>query len=343
MREVLVDVDRWLAAGERVALATVVQTWGSAPRKVGAKMAMTPAGAMSGSVSGGCVEGAVYEAGLAVLATNQPQLLSFGVADETAWEVGLACGGKIRVFVEALNAGGYGLVRDLVKDDRPVAVATLVSGENSGGRLVVDSSGVVADGVPAGLAEQIAALSQTALAEGQHQRHKLANGQELFIDVNLPAYTLIIVGGVHIAITLAKMATLLDYRTVIIDPRRAFGSVERFPHADQLIQAWPKKALAQLNITSSTAVVMLTHDPKIDDPALLVSLSSSAFYVGALGSRRTQAKRYERLLAGGVPAGQLDRIHAPIGLNINAQTPEEIGLAIMAEIVATRRANQLRG
>lgn len=341
MQEITADVDRWREAGESVALATVIQTWGSSPRKVGAKMALTPDGKISGSVSGGCVEGTVFEQGVEVLESGRPRLLSFGVADETAWEVGLACGGQIQVFVQAVEGAIYEQVRQLVLQDSSMAIATVVQGEGEwlGGQLVMGLDGVKAERVPALLRPAILQATQNALQQGQSQRVPLENhpGVELFIEVSLSAPVLIMVGGVHIAIALTSIAKTLGYQTVVIDPRRAFGTTVRFSHVDRLIQAWPQKAFEQITITPNTAVAMLTHDPKIDDPALKVVLNSPAFYVGALGSQQTQTKRRQRLTEAGLTETQIQRIHGPIGINIYAQTPEEIALSVMAEIVKTRR------
>lgn len=335
MRDVLSDIDRYLAEAETVALATVVQTWGSSPRAPGAKMAVTLSGAMTGSVSGGCVEGAVFEEAQQSLRTRQAKLLHFGVADETAWEVGLACGGSIDVFVQPLEPALYGRLRELLLAERACAVATLVKGpaELLGAALVLDEAGGAA-GALAGEAQALAA-AQAALASGQTQRATITAG-ELFIDVHWPAPTLIVVGGVHTSIALTALAKTLGYRTVVVDPRKAFGSQARFPHVDQLVQQWPDEALAAIGITRGTAVALLTHDPKLDDPGLLVALASPAFYVGALGSPGTQAKRRARLLEAGLTLAQVDRLRGPIGLDLGARTPEEIALAILAEIVAAR-------
>ena len=336
MQEVIDDIDRWHDEKQSVALATVVQTWGSAPRKVGAKMALTPEGSISGSVSGGCVEGAVFEEGTAALEANKPKLLHYGVADETAWDVGLACGGTIEVFVEPLDTAVYQFIHNLIQNDEAGATITVIRGpkELLGRKLAVSRAG-----------EQIGTLGDTALdaqaiaAEAkavQPQRIHLNDEIELFIDTVRPAPTLILVGGVHIAIALTSYAKTLGYRTLVIDPRRAFGSDERFPHVGQLIQAWPDKAFAEVKITPETAVALLTHDPKIDDPALKIILQERPFYIGALGSRKTHAKRVERLRGYGFSETEIGRIHGPIGLDIGAQTPEEIALSIMAEIVQAR-------
>ncbi len=340
MREVLPDIDRWRAQGEAVALATVIQTWGSAPRGVGAKMALTREGHIAGSVSGGCVEGAVFEAGTQVLKTGQPQLLHFGVADETAWSVGLACGGSIEVFVKPLDPNLYAAAHQVLVDERLAATVTIIHGpaELLGRELIVYEDGSSLGTLGDGLDEPAVAAARAALIEGQAERLTLpdlaAEPVEIFIDVLQTSPTLIVVGGAHIAIALTAIAKTLGYRTLVIDPRRAFGNETRFPHVDRLMQAWPDEALAQVALTRSTAVAMLTHDPKIDDPALKIVLPSPVFYVGALGSRKTQEKRLRRLREAGLPEAQLARLRGPIGLEIGAKTPEEIALAVMAQIIA---------
>jgi len=351
LRDILPDLAKWLAEGERVALATVIETWGSSPRRVGAKMAMTPSGKIAGSVSGGCVEGAVFQSGMEVLETGRPQLLHFGVADETAWQVGLACGGTIQVFVQPLERETFSALQGVLELGVPYAAATVVRGpaESLGNELLFLKAAEGLRPMPlvghldARLGPQMEALTRRALEERSSQRSELViEGRdeplEVFIEVILPPPTLVIVGGVHIAIALTGIARILGYRTVIVDPRRAFGSPERFSHGDRLIQAWPEEALQQIEIHADTAIAMLTHDPKIDDPALKIALNSPAFYIGALGSRNTHAKRRKRLLAAGVSEDQLARLAAPIGLDIGAESPEEIALAIMAEIVAARHS-----
>ncbi len=338
MKEVLNDINRWQSENEAIALATVIETWGSAPRKTAAKMALTASGRIAGSVSGGCVEGAVVEAGQEALATARPQLLHFGVADETAWSVGLACGGKITVFVEPLNVDLYQAWQKVLAEDVAAAAVTLIQGpdEMLGRKMIVHDEGQVT-GSLAEWQEGGVAAAHAALESGLSQTVQLSDTVKVFIEVNLPAPCLIMVGGVHIAIALAQYAHILGYRTIVIDPRRTFGSDERFPHADQLIQKWPGKAFADLPpISRSTAIALLTHDPKIDDPALQIVLPSKAFYIGALGSKKTHAQRVQRLTEAGIPADQINRIAAPIGLDIGAETPEEIALAVMAQIVAAR-------
>lgn len=345
MRDILTDLDKWRTDAERksIALATVIQTWGSSPRRAGAKMALTPDGLITGSVSGGCVEGAVFEAGVEVLKSNRPQLLHFGVADETAWEVGLACGGSIDIFVKPLDTEFFNALRAVLVEERAAVAATLVRGPDEilGCEILVKEDGTVTGSLNDKLDQVVPDLAREALAKGGSRRVVLDDGVEIFLEVILPPPTLIAVGGVHITIALMKLAKTLGYRTVVIDPRSAFGNLGRFPEVDQLVQLWPDEAFQKIPITRSTAIAMLTHDPKLDDPALKIALSSPAFYVGALGSKTTQAKRRQRLLDDGLTEEQLNRLHGPIGLDIGAGTPEEIAMSIMAEIVAARNAVML--
>jgi xanthine dehydrogenase accessory factor len=333
MRDVLSDIERWRAEGQTVALATVVETWGSAPRPAGGKMAVSSDGKISGSVSGGCVENAVVEAAAKTLSSGEPRLLHYGVSDDTAWSVGLACGGTIEVFVEPLSAELLEPVRDAITSDRAVAVATVIRGRDDllGRKLLLDEEGRTEGSIDAAAL----AATRTALEEGISRRVATETA-ELFVEVMLPAPRLIIVGGVHIAVALVSLAKTLGFRTVVVDPREAFGNAARFPHADQLVSAWPDRALEQLGINSSTAIAVLTHDPKLDDPALMAALQSPAFYVGALGSSRTQEKRRRRLLEAGLGQDALARLYAPIGLDLGGRSPEEIALSVMAQIVAAR-------
>ena len=344
MRNILADVDRWQKEDVAVALATVIQTWGSSPRRAGAKMALASDGRIIGSVSGGCVENAVYEAGVESLKTNRPQLLHFGVADETAWEVGLACGGSIDVFVKPLDKNFFKELHSVIENEEQAVAVTIVRGPDEilGRELLIHEDGRVTGTFGAEWDEIVFKLAHEALSDDISRRVVLNEDVEIFLEAILPSPTLIIVGGVHIAVSLISLANTIGYRTIVIDPRKAWGNRERFPNVDQLIQAWPDDAFEQIKVTRSTAIVMLTHDPKLDDPALKIALSSPAFYVGALGSKSTHEKRRDRLLNEGMDELQLSRLHAPIGLDIGAQSPEEIALAIMADVVnAYRKQNQL--
>lgn len=339
MRDILPDIQRWLAEDRSIGLATVIQTWGSSPRGVGSKMAFTSDGRIAGSVSGGCVENAVVEAGIRSLEMHLPQLLQFGVADETAWEVGLACGGSISVFVQPLDRNFFARVGSVLEKDQRAVSGTIVRGsdETVGRQFLMLKEGPVTNLPGTGYDRQIPELASEVLSQGTSRLVKLSEELEVFFETILPPPTLIVVGGVHIAVTLTSLAKTLGYRTILIDPRRAWGNQDRFPDVDQLIQFWPEDALGRLNVSESTAVAVLTHDPKVDDPALKIALSSPAFYVGALGSQSTNTKRLERLINDGVSEAQLSRLRAPIGLDIGALSPGEIALAIMAEVVEAHR------
>lgn len=349
MRDIFSDIDRWRAEGAAVAVATVIETWGSAPREVGAKMALTADGEIAGSVSGGCVEAAVFEAGTRVLETGTPQLLRFGVTDEKAWQVGLACGGTIEVFVEPLDETLHEVVRAAVAEERPLTVVTVVRGPAELlAKKIVLRDGRIYGSLNPDLDESVLEAAREALSGGRSRRVPLplpegrSKAVELFIDAIGPSPSLVVVGAVHIAIALTSIAKTLGYRTIVVDPRETFGSPSRFPHVDRLLSSWPDEALREVGLNSSTALAVLTHDPKLDDPALRIALPSSAFYVGALGSRATQARRRQRLLEAGLTEEELARLHAPIGLDLGGRSPEEIALSVMAQIVAERNRRTVR-
>jgi xanthine dehydrogenase accessory factor len=326
----------WRTQGRGVVLATVLDTWGSAPRRPGAHMAVAGDGEFVGSVSGGCVEVAVVEEARSVLREGRPRSVEFGVADDVAWAVGLACGGRIQVRLEPVGEAG---LRDVVLDEvlearseaRPVVLVTdLASGEAT----------VVPGGAPHPLGAEIAdALrldqARTVDAEG---RTGSASAEEprLFLRPHNPPVRIAVVGAVHLAQALVPLIRAVGYEAVVIDPRDDFTTPGRFPGVT-LLRRWPREALDEMHPDARTGVVVVSHDPKFDDPALIRALDSEAFYVGALGSRRTHARRLERLREAGVPEAALDRIRAPVGLDIGARSPEEIAVSILAEIVRDLR------
>ncbi len=344
MRELLPVLERWRGEHKQIALATVVRIYGSAPLPLGSKMAVSSAGEMAGSVSGGCVEGAVVQEALAVLASGEPKLLTYGIADELAQSVGLACGGVIEVFVEALSDPVLQQFEDAVRAGRLTALATVLTGAISGAKLLIFPTGDIVGALGDPMLD--AAVRQRAphlFAHLQSKRLSIETATgvaECFIDVQPPQPRLWIVGAVHIASALVTFAKTLGYYTVVVDPRAAFATPERFPHVDELIAHWPNEVLTEARLDESACVVVLTHDEKIDNPALTVALDSPARYVGALGSRKTHARRVAALKALGLDDAQIARIHAPIGLDIGARRPEEIALAIMAEIVAAMNAGE---
>jgi xanthine dehydrogenase accessory factor len=338
MFELLETVDGWLAAKRPAALATVVETWGSAPRGTGAKMAITSDMAMVGSVSGGCVEGAVIEEAIERIADGGTRLLHFGVADDTAWEVGLTCGGSISVFVEPLDAVWWSQASQFAREQKASATVTVLDGDLAGEKLLVDAAGNVVYAT-AGLYSERQALLLDAAAKaikvGKSSRQQI-EGLDVMVDVYRPQPRLILIGAVHVAIALHNFAQQLGFRVILIDPRTAFSTPERFPNVELMLHSYPDKALPQVGIDADTYIAVLTHDPKIDDPALRIALSSPAPYIGVLSSRKTHEQRVKRLLEQGVDPAQLERLRTPIGLNIDGGTPEEIALSIMAEIVAVR-------
>lgn len=307
---------RWYHDGKAVALATVVETWGSAPRRVGAQLVIGGDGRIEGSVSGGCVEGAVVVEALEAIDEGEARLLEFGVSDEDAFAVGLACGGTIRVLIEPVGRVlPEPMLRELV-DARarrePLAyVVNIETGHRAlrrnayADRLRMDRSGFEEDG-------------------------------QTFVAVHNPPLRLIIVGAVHIAQALVPMARVAGYDPAIIDPRDAFASSARFP-GETILTDWPDEAVAKLGMDARTAVVLLTHDPKLDDPALQSALQVGVFYIGALGSTRTHAKRVARMKEAGFTDAQIARIHGPIGLDIGAAGPAEIAVSILAQMTAVLR------
>jgi len=306
MREVLDELNDWTREGEDIALATVVETWGSSPRPLGSKMLVTRSGKMAGSVSNGCIEGAVFEEAQEVLKTRKPKVAAFGVADEVAFEVGLACGGHIEVFIEPLGAVHEHLLGFLNRDEPATLRTNLVSGE-------------------ADMIEGLALGNELPRREG-----------DIFIEPFRRPAQLIIIGAIHIAIPLHRLAKLMGYRVTVVDARKKFATKERFPDADELIVAWPDEAMAELMIDSSTYVVILTHDPKFDLPALRAVLRKNAGYVGAIGSRKTNQNRFDALRKEGFTEAELSRVHGPIGLDLGGRGAEETALGILAEITAVR-------
>jgi xanthine dehydrogenase accessory factor len=326
--EVLAAALAWRAAGRRVALATVAATWGSSPRPVGSRMAVDETGAMAGSVTSGCVENAVVLEAKAAMADGKPRLLTYGVTEEKAWEVGLTCGGTVRVLVTPVN------------DPSPLArLAAAVKARRAAALVVHMTTGaeaVVGDGsAAAGLPE---AVAREAAERLEADRSGIAEAGEgaYFVRVHAPPRRLFVIGAVHIAQALVPMARMAGYDVTVIDPRAAFATGARFPGVP-LLTTWPADAFESLGLDAHTAVVSLSHDPKIDDPALEAALRSPAFYVGALGSKANQAKRRLRLGERGLDEDRVARLHGPVGLAIGALTPAEIAVSILAEITAVRR------
>ncbi len=307
----------WISSGKRAVLATVIETWGSAPRRVGAQVVVSSAGEMEGSVSGGCVEGAVVLEALEALEDGETKLLEYGISDGDAFAVGLACGGTIRVLVEPVGEGGMPQqMLEALVDARaarmPVAYEVALDGSR---RALVD--------------------------EGHEDRFRkdrsgIEEDTKTFIAIHNPPLRLIVVGAVHIAQALVPMAQIAGFDPFVVDPREAFGSQARFPNG-RVINDWPDAALEEVGVDTRTALVLLTHDPKLDDPALHVGLRSGAFYIGALGSKRTHAARVERLTEAGFDPHTIARINGPVGLDIGAAGPAEIAVSILAQMIEALR------
>lgn len=318
----------WLRAGRKVALATVIETWGSAPRPVGAQLAITDEAEMAGSVSGGCVEGAVVAEALEAVEDGTPRVLDFGVSDDEAFAVGLACGGRIRVMVEPV-ATGRGIPEDML--DALVAaraarraVAYVVNTDSWERRLAE------APGDPLWPA-----------IEARFHSDKSGFEDAWFVGIHNPPLRMVVVGAVHIAQPLLQMARLTGYDPVLVDPRDAFASDSRFP-GETILRDWPDAALEAAGLDARTAVVTLTHDPKLDDPAIRIALRSDVFYLGCLGSTRTHAKRVARLTEDGFTEAEIARIHAPVGVDIGAKSPAEIAVSILAQITERLRRPETR-
>ena len=343
MLDILETMNRWLALERPVALATVVKTWGSAPRREGSKMGVSGDMRMIGSVSGGCVEGAVVEEALAGLRDGRPRLLKFGVADDMAWEVGLTCGGSIEVFVEPLDSLWWDALAGLAVSDKFGATVTVMEGERIGEKVLLDADGAVLYRSPMLGDAQLSAM-KAAAAESRASGVAAMGQTRVMVDLQAERPHLILIGGVHVSIPLQAMAMMAGFRVSIVDPRAAFASKERFPDVANILHSYPDKALPELGLDRSTYLAVLTHDPKIDDKALITALPAEIPYVGVLSSGRTHRQRVARLKEAGLSDELIGRIRSPIGIDIGASSPEEIAVCILAEIIAVRNGvrNEVR-
>jgi xanthine dehydrogenase accessory factor len=338
MQDVLSELKMWRERGDRIALATVIDVQRSAPRPPGAKMAVNDRGEIAGSVSGGCVEGAVAEIADGVLRGDPPQLLHFGIADSDAWDVGLPCGGEIDVWVQAYETGPAApRFEEIARAGGRAAEVTVLDGASPGAKLLVEADGARSGSLGSPELDDEGARIAVELLWAETSERR----DGLFVDVVGPSPRLIVFGAVDIAASLCSVARVCGWRTFVVDPRTRFATPSRFPDAEEVIAAWPDEAVAHLGgIDPATSIVVLTHDPKLDDAALLLALRSSARFIGAMGSRRAQAKRRERLLAAGMGEDELERLSAPVGLDLGAIAREETALSIMSEIVAARHGRE---
>ncbi len=318
----------WIRDGKRAALATVIETWGSAPRPTGSQLAISSDAEMMGSVSGGCVEGAVVAEALEALEDGTCRVLTYGVSDDEAFAVGLACGGTIRVLVEPLGVGKgpeVALIEALVERRAGRERAAYLVNPSTWERRLVTGPGDPLE----------------AEIEARYHSDKSGFEGDWFVGIHNPPLRMVVVGAVHIAQPLMQMARLAGYDPVLVDPREAFGSEARFP-GETILHDWPDAALKAHGLDARTAVVTLTHDPKLDDPAIMEALRSDVFYLGCLGSTRTHAKRVARLGEAGFSQAEIARIHAPVGADIGAKSPAEIAVSIMAQITQRLRRPETR-
>ncbi|MFH7340046.1 XdhC family protein [Streptomyces sp. KHY 26] len=356
MRDIAEGLSSWSASGKRFAVATVVRTWKSAPRQAGSSLAVAEDGEVIGSVSGGCVEGAVYELASEVLETGEPALVTYGVSDDDALAVGLTCGGIIEILVRPAGAGRFpGLpgVLEAIGAGRPVAVVSPLPGEGGGaepdptaaptGQMIVTPSGAEGTLGDARLDSAVAERAQGLLAQGSTAVVRMGGAGEerrddvaVFVESFAPPPRMLVFGAIDFASAVARIGKFLGYHVTVCDARPVFATRRRFPDADELVVDWPHRYLESTDVDENTVICVLTHDPKFDVPLLRRALRTPARYIGAMGSRRTHEDRLRRLREEGMSEAELARLSSPIGLDLGARTPEETAVAIMAEIIALR-------
>jgi len=348
LRDILDQITKWWDSGETFGLATVVNTFRSAPRDPGAALAVSGAGEVVGSVSGGCVEGAVYELAQEVCRSGQPVLQTYGISDDTAFDVGLTCGGIIELFVEPVSRErfpGLGDVAAAIRDEVPVAVATVIAGPGALGARRVIRADTATGTLGAGdrLDEAVDDDVRGMLAQGlTGVRHYGEHGERRLDDLSVfvqsfaPPPRMLVFGAIDFAAAVARAGKFLGYRVTVCDARPIFATHARFPDADEVIVDWPHRYLAKTQIDPRTVICVLTHDPKFDVPLLEVALRTPAGYIGAMGSRRTHDDRLARLREAGLTEGELARLRSPIGLDLGARTPEETAVSVAAELIQLR-------
>ncbi len=345
MREIIDQISPWYRSGEKFTIATVTRTWSSSPRPIGATMAVSQSGEIVGSVSGGCVEGALYEASLEVLASGVPKCVTYGISDDSAFAVGLTCGGTIELYIQVIDKLSFPdleIVIDAIENARPIAIATLIS-ENKkiGSRMILMKDTKLGSLGNAGLDHSVTEDARGLLERGTTRTLKMGeSGQQrmedltVFIESYAPAPRMIVFGAIDFASAVARIGKFLGYYVVVCDARPLFATKKRFPDADEVVVDWPHRYLSKIEIDERTAICVLTHDPKFDVPLLEIALRTSAGYIGAMGSRRTHNDRLERLREIGLTEAELARLHSPIGLDLGARTPEETAVSIAAEIIS---------
>jgi xanthine dehydrogenase accessory factor len=351
LRDILSTIVKWWDSGETFGLATVVDTFSSAPRDPGAALAVEGGGEVIGSVSGGCVEGAVYELSNEVIESGRPVLQRYGFSDDDAFAVGLTCGGILDIFVEAVSRATFPELAEIaaaVERGEPVAVATVISGPGRlGARRVIWGDAARPSGGSLGGGDRLDAAADDdvrgMLAQGltgirRYGEHGERLGEELAVFVNAfaPPPRMLVFGAIDFAAAVARVGKFLGYHVTVCDARPVFATRARFPGADEVVVDWPHRFLAGAEVDARTVICVLTHDPKFDVPVLEVALRTPAGYVGAMGSRRTHTDRLERLRAIGLTEQELARLRSPIGLDLGARTPEETAVSIAAELIQLR-------
>jgi xanthine dehydrogenase accessory factor len=346
MREVLAELLAVRGRGGSAAMATVVRTWRSAPRPAGASMLVTDSEEAVGSVSGGCVEGALFELGLEVLADGEPRFETYGVSDDDAFAVGLTCGGIMEIFVEKVDEQTWpelaGIASSIEREE-PVAVATIVGGPHLGRHLVVRREGsegsLGTQRLDDTIREDAIGMLESGTTGFLHygpEGERLGEGLDVFVQSFAPKPQMFVFGAIDFSAALVRVGKLLGFKVTVVDARPVFATAKRFPEADEVVVDWPNRWLSGQHVDSRTVIAVLTHDPKFDVPAISAALATPAGYIGAMGSRRTHEDRLVRLREAGVTEEQLARVHSPIGLDLGARTPEETAISIAAEIIQAR-------
>jgi len=347
VRDILGPLRDWYAAGTRFALATVVEVSRSAPRAPGATMAVSATGEAVGSVSGGCVEGAVYELAQQVLETGLPVLQTYGYSDDDAFAVGLTCGGEITLFVQPVDPAvmpEIGAVLDAVAAGEPVALATVIAGPSRLGAAVGvwaerTEGSLGAEGLDVAVRADARGLLATGATGARHygpHGERRVDDVSVFVSTFAPAPRMLVFGAIDFAAAVARIGVFLGYHVTVCDARPVFATAKRFPDAHEVVVEWPHRYLARTPVDARTVICVLTHDPKFDVPLLEVALRTQAGYVGAMGSRRTHEDRLTRLREIGLTETELSRLRSPIGLDVGARTPEETAVSVAAEIISLR-------
>ncbi|HEX6512596.1 MAG TPA: XdhC/CoxI family protein [Chloroflexota bacterium] len=352
MKDIVPRLREWDEQGKRFALATLVKVDRSAPKPPGAAMALCEDGTVAGSVSGGCVESALHEEASAVLETGVPKMVTYGISDDEGFNIGLACGGQLHLFLDRPDFPRG--VLQAIEANQPLALATILTGPAAGERVIVEPDSAAppasekalrrggrAGKAPQELDHRLKKDAQELLAQGRSEL-KTYGGSDVFIQTFAPAPEMYVFGAADFSAAMARMGKFLGYHVTVIDPRAVFATKERFPDADHIAVEWPDRFLAKAPIGPSTAIVVLTHDPKFDIPALLHALQTDAGYIGALGAKRTNEERFSKLRGAGCTEDQLARIHAPVGLDIGGKSPEETAVSVAAEIIAVRNGKSIR-